>query len=71
MPANVSVLAYPFSASNSPDFEICDRRYGVHLDIPRCDVAAGQLDLGSASTTYEVNRQEGPHTLPRSLDYGQ
>lgn len=71
MSTNISVLTRPFSAINSPDFDICDRRYGAGLDIPRCDVAAGRLDQGSTTTTYQVSEQEGPHTLPRRLEYGR
>ena len=72
MTTNLSVLTLPrpFGTPTVPDFDICDRRYGMNLDIPRCDVAAGRLDFGSASTTYYISDQGGHHTLPRSVDYG-
>lgn len=71
MAANLSVLTHPYTTPDPPDFGICDRRYGVKLDIPQCDVAAGRLDFGSASTEYRISDQEGLHTLPRSIEYGQ
>lgn len=71
MSGNLSVLTLPLDAPNSLDFEICDRRYGRNLDIPRCDVAVSRLGFGSSSTTYYVGRQQGPHTLPQTLNYGQ
>ncbi|KAL8791183.1 MAG: hypothetical protein Q9213_000140, partial [Squamulea squamosa] len=73
MAANTSVLTLPRPSDmpTLPDFDICDRRYGMNLDIPQCDVAAGRLDIGSARTTYHISDPAGPHTLPRSIDYGQ
>ncbi|KAL8985580.1 MAG: hypothetical protein Q9177_004396 [Variospora cf. flavescens] len=70
MSGNLSVLTLPLDAPNSLDFEICDRRYGTNLDIPRCDVAVSRLGFGPSSTTYHVGRQQGPHTLPQTLNYG-
>ncbi|KAL8996660.1 MAG: hypothetical protein Q9169_003884 [Polycauliona sp. 2 TL-2023] len=72
MALNCSLLTLPrpLGTPTLPDFDICDRRYGMNLDIPRCDVAASRLDAGSASTTYQISDQEGPHVLPRSIDYG-
>lgn len=72
MAANCSVLTHPrpFGTPTLPDFDICDRRYGMNLDIPRCDVAASRLDVGSASTAYQISDRAGPHTLPQSINYG-
>lgn len=72
MAANCSVLTRPrpFGLPTHPDFDICDRRYGMNLDIPRCDVAANRLDAGSASTIYRISDQAGPGTLPQSINYG-
>ncbi|CAO1602366.1 hypothetical protein XANCAGTX0491_005979 [Xanthoria calcicola] len=72
MAANCSVLTQPrpFGLPTHPDFDICDRRYGMNLDIPRCDVAANRLDVGSASTIYRISGQAGPGTLPQSMNYG-
>ncbi|KAI4273236.1 MAG: hypothetical protein LQ337_004769, partial [Flavoplaca oasis] len=71
MAVNHSVLTLPRPfISPLPDFDICDRRYGMKLDIPRCDVAASRLDVGSASTSYHVSDQAGPQTLPQSINYG-
>lgn len=71
MSTNLSVLTHPLSSSNSPDFDICDRRYGTNLDIPRCDVAAARLDFGSSKITYHISDREGPHTLPQRTEYGE
>lgn len=72
MAANCSVLTHPrpFGVPTHPDFDICDRRYGMNLDIPRCDVAANRLDVGSASTIYRISDQAGPGTLPQIINYG-
>lgn len=70
MASNLSVLVRPFGAPDAPDFDICDRRYGLNLDIPRCDVAAGKLHHGSENTIYQINDQEGPQTLPLRIPYG-
>lgn len=70
MATNLSVLTLPWSPPNLADFDICDRRYGLNLDIPQCDVAAGRLDIGSESIEYRVTDREGPHTLPNSISYG-
>ncbi|KAL8712854.1 MAG: hypothetical protein Q9220_003062 [cf. Caloplaca sp. 1 TL-2023] len=78
MAANLSVLTLPFTAPSAPDFDICDRRYGMGLDIPQCDVVVGRMDIGSESTTYQLIDIEtgncmvsielaGPH-LPATYD---
>ncbi|KAL8798690.1 MAG: hypothetical protein Q9200_007721 [Gallowayella weberi] len=59
MAANLSVLVRPYGATHPQDFDICDRRYGTNLDIPRCDVAVARLDSGPARIPYRISDQEG------------
>ncbi|KAL8704871.1 MAG: hypothetical protein Q9201_001987 [Fulgogasparrea decipioides] len=69
MATNLSLLTHPYTTPNGPDFDICDRRYGLNLDIPQCDVAVDRLGVGSARTDYRISDQEGPRTLPLSVEY--
>lgn len=58
-------------APTAPDFHLCNPFYGTNLDHVHCDLAGGQLPIGSNPVVYELRGSTVPYVLPWTVQHGQ